>query len=199
MIESLRAPMEDQEVTVSRVKASYCFPAKFMLVAARNHCPCGYYPDRSRCRCTERQITEYRNRISHPIMDRIDIRIEVRPVRMEDLLGDSQEETSDVVRGRIEAARARQLERYRGESFRFNSGVPQKKLQRYISLGQKEKDMLRGVYERGELSARGYFKVLRLARTIADLEGHADIRTEDLTEALFFRSVSEAEGGQSHE
>lgn len=199
VIESLRAPMEDQEVTVSRVKASYCFPAKFMLVAARNHCPCGYYPDRSRCRCTERQITEYRNRISHPIMDRIDIRIEVRPVRMEDLLGDSQEETSDVVRGRIEAARARQLERYRGESFRFNSGVPQKKLQRYISLGQKEKEMLRGVYERGELSARGYFKVLRLARTIADLEDHADIRTEDLTEALFFRSVSEAEGGQSHE
>ena len=85
VIESLRAPMEDQEVTVSRVRASYSFPARFMLVAARNNCPCGFYPDRSRCHCTERQILDYRNRISHPIMDRIDIRIEVRPVEMEDL------------------------------------------------------------------------------------------------------------------
>ena len=198
VIESLRAPMEDQEVMISRVKASYRFPARFMLVAARNHCPCGYYPDRSRCRCTERQITEYRNKISHPIMDRIDIRIEVRPVRMEELLGTPSEETSDVVRARIEEARERQLHRYKDEAFRFNSAVPQKKLQEYISLGKEEMDLLRKVYEQGELSARGYFKVLRLARTIADLAGHEEIRTEDLTEALFFRSVGmEEEGGRS--
>ena len=198
VIESLRAPMEDQEVMISRVKASYRFPARFILVAARNHCPCGYYPDRSRCRCSERQITEYRNKISHPIMDRIDIRIEVRPVRMEELLDGTTEETSEVVRGRIEAARERQLKRYQGETFRFNSTVPQKKLQEYISLGSKEMKMLRKVYEQGELSARGYFKVLRLARTIADLAGHDDIQTEDLTEALFFRSVgTEEEGGRS--
>ncbi|MBR0145544.1 MAG: YifB family Mg chelatase-like AAA ATPase [Eubacterium sp.] len=199
VIESLRAPMEDQEVTVSRVKASYRFPARFMLVAARNHCPCGYYPDRSRCRCRERQIVEYRNRISHPIMDRIDIRIEVRPVRMEDLLSGEAEETSRVVRGRIEAARARQLERYRDEAFRFNSAVPQKKLQEYISLGPGETEMLRKVYEKGELSARGYFKVLRLARTIADLAGHDDISSEDLSEALFFRSAGDEEGGETYE
>ncbi len=195
VIESLRAPMEDREVMISRVKASYRFPARFMLVAARNHCPCGYYPDRSRCRCTERQITEYRNKISHPIMDRIDIRIEVRPVRMEELLGKENGESSETVRMRIEAARERQLQRYRGETFRFNSTVPQKKLQQYISLGKEEQGLIRKVYEEGELSARGYFKVLRLARTIADLADHEEIHIEDINEALFFRSVGTEEEG----
>ena len=196
MIEGLRAPMEDQEVTVSRVKATYRFPARFMLVAARNHCPCGFYPDRARCRCSERQIIEYRNRVSHPIMDRIDIRIEVRPVEVEDLLGDSREESSETVRARIEEARERQLHRYRGESFCFNSAVPQSRLMDYIHLEKKETELLREVYSQGELSARGYFKVLRLARTIADLAGHEELGEEDLTEALFFRNVSSGEDGR---
>jgi magnesium chelatase family protein len=197
VIESLRAPMEDQEVTVSRVRASYRFPARFMLVAARNNCPCGFYPDRSRCRCTERQILDYRNRISHPIMDRIDIRIEVRPVKAEDLLSKVKEEDSASVRTRIERARERQLQRYRGEGFCFNSTVPQTRLQEYIRLGKEEEKLLQAIYEKGDLSARGYFKVLRLARTIADLAGRDQVNRDDLTEALFFRNVglSEEEGG----
>ena len=198
VIEGLRAPMEDQEVTVSRVRASYRFPARFMLVAARNECPCGFYPDRSRCHCTERQILDYRNRISHPIMDRIDIRIEVRPVEMEDLLSQKDEENSGVVRARIEKARARQLSRYEGEAFRFNSSVPQARLLDYIRLGREESGLLQQEYRKGILSARGYFKVLRLARTVADLEGREEISCKDLTEALFFRNggLSGEEGGE---
>ena len=183
---------------MSRVKASYRFPANFMLVAARNHCPCGFYPDRARCRCTERQIIEYRNRISHPIMDRIDMRIEVRPVELGDLLGSSVEETSEIVRGRIEEARHRQMLRYKGESFCFNSAVPQPLLKEYVRLGREESQMLEEVYRTGELSARGYFKVLRLARTIADLAGHDEVTQADVAEALFFRNAgsSGTEGGE---
>ena len=194
-IESLRAPLEDKKVSISRVRASYSFPAKFMLVAARNHCPCGFFPDRSRCRCTERQITDYQNRLSHPIMDRIDIRIEVRPVKLDELLGEERGESSEVIRERIEAARERQLCRFRDECFFFNSDIPQRKLDKYIHIGDTEKEMLRRVYDTGELSARGYFKVLRLARTIADLDGHDEIGEKDISEALFFRNVAE-EGGE---
>ena len=195
-IESLRAPLEDKRVCISRVRASYTFPAKFMLVAARNHCPCGFYPDRSRCRCTEKQITDYQNRLSHPIMDRIDIRIEVRPVKLDELLGEEKEESSEVIRGRIEEARERQLFRFRGENFFFNSDIPQRRLGEYIRTGDKETEMLRRVYEKGELSARGYFKVLRLARTIADLNHKDEIGEEEISEALFFRNVAEEGGGQ---
>ena len=195
IIESLRAPLEDKEITVSRVRTSCSFPAKFMLVAARNHCPCGYYPDRSRCRCTERQIADYQNRVSHPIMDRIDIRIEVCPVKMEELLSSEKEEGSLLVRGRIEEARERQLFRYRGEAFHFNSELPQKKLSEYIRLSSEEEERVKQIYRRGELSARGYFRVLRLARTIADVNGRETIGGRELTEALFFRNVSEEGGG----
>ena len=199
-IESLRGPLEDKVVTVSRVRASYSFPAKFMLVAARNHCPCGYYPDRMKCRCTERQIADYQNRVSHPIMDRIDIRIEVRPVGVKELLGENTGENSGQYRRRICAARERQLHRYRDESFHFNSELPQKKLGEYIRLDDGNLKRLQTVYEQGELSARGYFKVLRLARTIADLADKEEIGEEELTEALFFRNVAEesAGGGDLH-
>ena len=197
VIESLRAPMEDQEVSISRVKASYRFPSRFMLVAARNHCPCGFFPDRSRCRCTEKQIIDYRNRISHPIMDRIDIRIEVCPVDLEDLFGESGEESSATVRARIEEARARQIHRYQGEDFRFNSSVPQRRIQEFIRLGKKEESMLRDVYRQGDLSARGYFKVLRLARTIADLAGEEELKDVHLAEALYFRNAGT--GGEGKE
>ena len=196
-IESLRAPMEDKEITVSRIRASYTFPAKFMLVAARNHCPCGFYPDRQKCRCTERQIVDYRNKVSHPIMDRIDIRIEVRPVKAGELLGEADGEQSRVYRERIEAARRIQLERYSKEAFHFNSEVPQRKMKEYIRMGRREEERLQQVYETGELSARGYFKVLRLARTIADLNGQEEIGEAELEEALFFRNVAE-EGGGGH-
>ena len=196
-IESLRAPMEDKAVTVSRVRASYSFPAKFMLVAARNHCPCGFFPDRQRCKCTERQILDYQNKVSHPIMDRIDIRIEVRPVKMEELLGMEEGESSETVRKRIEAARERQLKRYAKETFHFNSEIPQRKISKYIRIGKEEAERLREVYDQGELSARGYFKVLRLARTIADLSGHEEIGMSEISEALFFRNVAE-ERGDSH-
>ena len=129
-------------------------------------------------------------------MDRIDIRIEVRPVKLDELLGEEKEESSEVIRGRIEEARERQLFRFRGENFFFNSDIPQRRLGEYIRTGDKETEMLRRVYEKGELSARGYFKVLRLARTIADLNHKDEIGEEEISEALFFRNVAEEGGGQ---
>ena len=195
IIDLLRQPLEDHQVTISRSSGSVTYPSRFLLLAAMNNCPCGFYPDRARCRCTERQIVEYRNRISHPIMDRIDIRIEVRPVEIGDLLGEAAGETSETVRGRIEEARARQVHRFREESFCYNSGIPQRRMKEYIHLGDQETELLKQVYQQGGLSARGYFKVLRLARTIADLAGQEEIRKEDLGEALFFRNVGAAEEG----
>ncbi len=184
-------------MTISRVRASYTFPASFMLVAARNHCPCGFYPDRSKCHCTERQIIDYRNKLSHPIMDRIDIRIEVRPVKGRDLLGEAGGRSSEYYRSRIEEARERQIHRYREEDFCFNSEVPQRKLKDYIRVEASAEARLQEVYDQGELSARGYFKVLRLARTIADLEQKETIGQAELSQALFFRNVTEEGHGEA--
>lgn len=189
VIESLRQPMEERRVLISRVRASCSFPASFMLIAARNHCPCGFYPDREKCSCSPRAIAEYQSRISHPIMDRIDIRLEVRPVPFSDLTEKHPEEGSHVIRDRIMAARERQERRYAGEGFHFNSELPQGKIEQYIRIGQGERKLLRQGYETGELSARGYFKVMRLARTIADVEDHEEITEGNIREASFYRNT----------
>jgi len=192
VIESLRQPLEDRAVTVSRVKASYTYPAKFMLVAARNNCPCGCYPDRKRCKCTEMQIQQYTGKISGPIMDRIDIRIDVRPVGYDDMFSDSDSGiTSADARKIVEKARLIQMRRYQSESFGFNSQLPQNKVREYIRLGSEEERIMKESYSRDNLSARGYFRILRLARTIADIEGRNTVSADDIREALFFRNVGE--------
>ncbi len=188
VIESLRQPMEDRKVTVSRVKASYTFPARFMLVSARNNCPCGFYPDRRRCRCTSMDIFRYQNKISHPIMDRIDIRLEIRPVKYEELFSEAKGLSSAEAGTMIGVARRRQEERFKNESFRFNSEIPQSRIEEYIILGEEERTKLRSIYESSDISARGYFKILRLARTIADLNDRDRISCDDIEEALYFRN-----------
>ncbi len=191
VIEGLRQPMEDRKVTVSRVKASYTFPARFMLVSARNNCPCGFYPDRKRCRCSATEIYHYQNKISHPIMDRIDIRLEIKPVGYNELFGKAEGLSSADAKQMIEVARERQESRYKNESFRFNSEIPQGRIEDYIKLGNEETELMRRVYESSEISARGYYKVLRLARTIADIDDREEINVRDIEEATFFRNESD--------
>ena len=187
-IEALRQPMEDKTVTISRSKASYTFPAKFMLVSARNNCPCGYYPDRKKCRCTYGEIYHYQNKISHPIMDRIDIRLDVSPVSYEELFCSEPGMSTTQARDIIIAARERQDFRYRDEDFRFNSEVPQGKIKDYMNVGIKEELLLRDIYEKTEMSTRGYFRLIRLARTIADINDKDCITCQDIEEALFYRN-----------
>ena len=192
VIESLRQPMEDKVVTISRLRGAYTYPASFMLVSARNNCPCGFFPDRNKCRCSASEIYHYRNRISHPIMDRIDIRIEVKPVRLDQLFSEERGMDSLSARKQIERAIEIQRERYKNEAFSFNSEIPQKKIDEYIPLGESERQLLHNIYESSDISARGYFKLLRLARTIADIEGREDVSTHDIEEAAFFRNDTKA-------
>lgn len=184
VIESLRQPMEDGRVTIARVRASYDFPARFMLVAASNLCPCGYFPDRSRCHCSDREVYEYQNRISHPIMDRIDIKIHVKPVSISELFLPNDGITSQQAREIVVMARHRQAYRYRNESFKLNAHMPQGKINQYIPLTSMQKDFLKEKIESKDISARAYFRSLRLARSVADVRDHEEVRDEDLEFAL---------------
>ncbi len=188
VIEALRQPMEDKNVTISRVRAQYSFPAHFMLVAARNNCPCGYYPDRKKCHCSIKQIEDYENKLSQPIMDRIDIRIEVSPVKYYELLGQEKEMDSRQCRELIEEVRKRQDLRFKNEDFFFNSEIPQKKIEKYIKLNKGGETLLKEAYVNDEMSARGYYKILKLSRTIADINDRDEIKEDDVAEALFYRN-----------
>lgn len=190
VIECLRQPMEDRRVTISRVHAVYDYPAEFMLVAASNPCPCGHYPDRRLCHCSEREIRMFRNRISFPIMDRIDIRLLVRPVPYKALTDNVSTLSSDEMRDMILAARERQIHRYRDERINYNSELQQKLMSKYIHITEAGERLLKNEFEKAELSARGYFRIKKLARTVADLNDHEDITEEDVYEAMFYRNTA---------
>ena len=195
VLEVLRQPMEDRKITISRVNATYSFPADFMLVAAMNPCPCGYYPDMKRCRCTPDMVQRYQGKISGPLTDRIDITMEVKPITSAELFSESKGESSEDIRKRVEKARQIQKLRYKDENIHFNSQLEGKLIKKYIQLNGKCESMIKDAFENLGLSARGAHRVLKLARTIADLEGCDDIREEHLKEALFFRM----KGGASDE
>lgn len=188
-LELLRQPMEEHEVTLVRVAGSCRYPAKFMLAAAMNPCLCGYYPDRNRCRCTQRQLERFIGKISEPILDRIDISVEAEPVRYEDLSVKREEERSEVIRKRVEDAQRIQKERYQEEGFRYNSEIPASMISRYVPLGAKEEKYMEDVFSRLSLSARGFHKILKVARTIADLSGRKDVGIPELSEAVCYRGL----------
>lgn len=194
-LESLRQPLEEGKVTVSRLQASWVFPAEIMLVAAMNPCPCGYYPDRNQCNCREREIHRYLSHISRPILDRIDLCVEAPKVSYEELTGKQVKgklpETSAEIRARVELAREWQRKRFDGTDIRFNSRIPASETKKYCSLGKKEESMMRRIFEQMRLSARGYHRVLRVARTIADLAGEETITLAHLGEAICYRGVEE--------
>jgi len=195
-LEVLRQPMEDRKVTISRVYGSYEFPTNFMLVAAMNFCKCGYYPDRNRCSCKESEVARYLGRISRPLFDRIDICMEVSPLEYADMRNGRQKnkencknETSLTMRKRVTDARERQRVRYQGEKIFTNSELSAAQIKKYCPLDQKGERLLEQAFSQLQLTARGCNRILKVARTIADLEGEEQIQTAHLSEAICYRST----------
>ncbi len=177
-------------MTISRAKGSVTYPASFLLVAASNPCPCGYYGDPKKpCKCLPGQIARYRKRVSGPILDRIDIHIEVPSVETQKLLGEStsKSESSEVIQKRVQKARERQLKRFAGTALKSNSEMGTKEVRKYCPLSPECRTILRSAVVNLNLSARSYFKVIKVARTIADLADKDDIDTVCLAEALQYR------------
>lgn len=190
-IEILRQPLEEHTVTVSRVRGSCQFPADFMLAAAMNPCNCGHYPDRNRCSCTDSQIKRYLGKISKPILDRIDICVEAAPLSYEELKLPGQNEDSRTIRERVERVRMIQKKRFEGSSIYFNSEMDGADIRRYCRLSADDERFFKKLYQTMGFSVRAYGKILKVARTIADLEGEESIGHEHLCEAVGYRSLEE--------
>lgn len=189
-LEVLRQPLEDGRVTVSRVSGCATYPCRFMLVAAMNPCKCGYFGSGVReCTCTPSAIDRYRQRISGPLLDRIDIHVEARAVEYSDLAAETGGESSAAIRARVEAVRRLQRERYAGMGFLCNAHLPSGILRRYCRLTPVAQTMLQNAFEKMGYSARAYDRILRVARTIADLNGVETIGTAELMEALQYRRM----------
>lgn len=190
VLEALRQPMEDGVVTITRAAANATYPAKFMLVAAMNPCPCGNYGSRvSPCRCTPFQIQRYQSRISGPLLDRIDMHIEMTEVGYADIAGKSPGEPSSVVRDRVNAARELQRKRYADAGIYFNAQLPNALIKQFCRLDADSERLLRQGFHALKLSARAYHRILKVARTIADLEGIEQIRSPHIAEAIQYRSL----------
>lgn len=190
VLESLRQPVEDGLVQISRAAGTLTFPSRFMLVAASNPCPCGYLGSlKKHCTCLATQVTRYRKRISGPLLDRIDLHLEVPEVKVGKLTGKSQRESSLKVRGRVQKARNRQLSRFQkiGWKIKSNSEMTTGQVKKICKLDKETLKLLHQATESMRLSARGYFKVLKISRTIADLAGEDEIKTSHLAEALQYR------------
>lgn len=190
MLESLRQPIEDKVIRIVRMSGEYVFPSDFMLVAAMNPCKCGYYPDRQRCSCSEYEVKKYLGKISRPMWDRFDISVAVDKLRFSDMQQEQsdKEYSSENMSKKITAARELQLERFEKSSIKFNSFMTPQQIHKFCRLGSKEKKFMESVYNALLLTARGYNKILKTARTIADLEGKERISVHHLSEAVSYRS-----------
>ena len=188
VIEVLRQPLEQHCIRITRNYGTYTFPADFMLVAAMNPCPCGYYPDMQKCRCTQTAIHRYLERISQPILDRIDICVEAPALTFGELTGQQKEETSAAIQKRVAVAQDIQRERYRKEGFSYNSQIPATKIREYCALDKKQEQYMEEIYGKLQLTARSYHKLLRVARTLADMDGGDRICDRHLEEAICYRS-----------
>lgn len=189
VLEVLRQPLEEKEIQITRTYGTYRFPADVILVAAMNPCPCGCYPDMQKCTCSPAQIQMYLNKISRPFLDRIDLCVEAEAVSYEDLTSERRAESSAQIRKRVCRVRETQKERYRGMEITVNGMLDEKGLKRYCALGAEEKRLMEQAFSVMELTARGYHRILKTARTIADLEGEEQIRENHLKEALGYRMV----------
>lgn len=192
VLENLRQPLEDGIVNISRAAGTLQFPAKFMLVASQNPCPCGYYTDLEReCSCSIMQVKKYQQRVSGPLLDRIDMHIEVPRVEWHKLTSSQYSERSEDVRKRVQAARDIQINRLRDENIVTNSEMSSKLVKKYCRINDKSKQLLKQAISHFNLSARSYYRLLKLARTIADLEGVENIQTKHIAEALQYRCKEE--------
>lgn len=195
VIEMMRQPLEDGSVTISRLQGSYTFPCDVMLVAAMNPCPCGFYPDLSKCRCSAPQIERYLNKISEPMLERMDLNISVKKLEYEELFGNEKQESSETIRKRVILAHEIQRKRLQPFKLLYNSQIPGNKLEEICGLGQEEKKLQKEIFEKYELSARAATKILKVARTIADLEQKENVTCDHIWEALSYRMPSFHKGG----
>lgn len=190
-IEVLRQPMEDGKVTISRVNSSITYYSNFVTVCALNPCPCGNYGSQTeKCTCSQLQIQRYLSKISGPILDRIDIQVEVEPVKFDDLASKEDLETSSDIRKRVEKAREIQLKRYKNEKIYNNASLSARQIKKYIVLDEKLEKIIEFAFKKFKFSARSFNKILKLTRTIADLDGSEEIKEEHLLEAIRYRSLS---------
>ena len=190
-LEILRQPMEEHQVQLVRATGSVSYPANFLLLAAMNPCNCGYYPDMQKCRCSEGSLRRYLDKVSQPLLDRIDICVETPMLTYRELTGKEKGESSQNIQKRVLACHEIQCERFKQETFSHNSHIPAARLEEFCCLGLKEQNYMESVYRKMALTARTYHKILRVARTIADLEQASSIHVRHLNEAICYRNVDE--------
>lgn len=188
-LEILRQPLEDKRICLSRVSGTYVFPANLLLVGAMNPCPCGYYPDMKRCTCSAREVSAYLRKISQPLLDRMDLSAEASEVTYAQLKGRGGEESSAAIRRRVEAVHRRQKERYAEKPYSFNGEIPPGDMDQYCQVTGRGQRFLEGMFASHTLSLRGYHQILRVSRTIADMEECEMIQERHIQEAFGYRMV----------
>ncbi|MGN0494054.1 MAG: YifB family Mg chelatase-like AAA ATPase, partial [Acutalibacteraceae bacterium] len=190
VMEAMRQPLEDGTVTISRVAGTLTYPSSVMLVAAMNPCPCGFYGHPTKqCTCSQNAVSKYLNRISGPMLDRIDLHVEVPPVNFSELSSSSKEETSAEIRERVNRARRLQTERYKGTPVTCNARLTPAMLKKHCVLDPAAEDYLRLSFDRLGMSARSYDRILKVARTVADLSGSEIIKKEHIFSSISFRTL----------
>jgi magnesium chelatase family protein len=196
VLEVMRQPMEERRVTISRSKMSVTYPASFMLVASMNPCPCGYFnhPEKE-CVCAPGVVQKYLNKISGPLMDRIDLHVEVTPVSFNELSGERRTDNSEVIRERVLKARDIQAKRFEGKQLYYNAQMEAQMVQEICKINEAGKNLLSRAMQKLNLSARAYDRIIKVSRTIADLAGSEEIKTEHLAEAIQFRSLDREDWG----
>lgn len=189
-LEVLRIPLEDRKVLVSRANQTCQYPASFMLIASMNPCPCGYYGSNEKeCTCSSREIDAYMHKVSGALLDRIDIQVEVHSVDYDKMVEDRKGESSIQIKERVNKARKLQEERYKKDNIFSNSELTPKLIEKYCQIDSESKKLLEKAFKKLNLSSRAYNRILKVARTIADLEGRENISKEDIAEAIQYRSL----------
>lgn len=185
--------MEEHKICISRVSGNFQFPADFLFIAAMNACPCGYYPDRNKCSCSDTEIAKYRGKISGPIFDRFDLCTEMKQVPKEELWKKKKGNTTKELREMVKEAHKLQKERYKGQDVSFNGRLQGQEIEKYCETSLEGEKLLKRAYEKMHLSVRAYHKILKTARTIADLEKSEKIEVSHISKAVSYRALEKKE------
>lgn len=189
VLEVLRQPLEDGEVTISRLNATLTYPANFMLISSMNPCPCGFYPNQEKCGCTPPQIRKYLNKVSGPLLDRMDIHVESHKMDIQDLNVNYQQESSKTIKKRVKEAQRLQRDRFKDDPMLFNSNLSISQIKTYCIIEKAAEELLKQAFTHLDLSGRAYHRILKVARTIADLEGCEKIKDKHIAEAIQYRTL----------